>query len=219
MSDKGDASQSAMGLSPFQLEVAQLFFSLPASTGFLLAGGAALLAHRLTDRPTQDLDFFTAPERGDVSLARDELEAAVLDHNWRVERIQDVATFCRLLIRTEDDKLLIDLAVDSPPGSPGVITIAGPAFSRRELAGRKVIALFDRAEARDFVDVYLLSEHFSKDVLLTQAAEIDAGFSVEVFVDMLAALSRFTDADIPLPHPRVAELRGYFAGWAAELSE
>jgi hypothetical protein len=31
-------------LSAFQLEVARLFFALPASQGFLLAGGAALRA-------------------------------------------------------------------------------------------------------------------------------------------------------------------------------
>jgi hypothetical protein len=31
-------------LTAFQLEVARLFFTLPASNGFLLAGGAALLA-------------------------------------------------------------------------------------------------------------------------------------------------------------------------------
>lgn len=34
------------GLSAFQMEVARLFFALPASKGFLLAGGAALLAQR-----------------------------------------------------------------------------------------------------------------------------------------------------------------------------
>ena len=36
-------------------------FALPASRGFLLAGGAALLAQHLTARPTEDLDFFTRP--------------------------------------------------------------------------------------------------------------------------------------------------------------
>ena len=63
-------------LTAFQLEVARMFFALPASRGFLLAGGAALLAQHLTARPTEDLDFFTAPERGDVPAARDALEAA-----------------------------------------------------------------------------------------------------------------------------------------------
>ena len=47
-------------LTDFQLEVTRLFFGLPASKGFLLAGGAALLAQHLTARPTEDLDFFTA---------------------------------------------------------------------------------------------------------------------------------------------------------------
>ena len=46
------------GPSAFQIEVARMFFSLPASDGFLLAGGGALLASGLTNRPTKDLDFF-----------------------------------------------------------------------------------------------------------------------------------------------------------------
>ena len=81
------------GLPPFQLEVAQMFFALPASRGFLLAGGAALLAQHLTARPTEDLDFFTAPERGHVPAARDALEAAARQRGWITERIHDSDTF------------------------------------------------------------------------------------------------------------------------------
>lgn len=55
------AGDGRPGLPAFQLEVARVFFALPASKGFLLAGGAALLAQHLTARPTEDLDFFTAP--------------------------------------------------------------------------------------------------------------------------------------------------------------
>ena len=62
------ASDGQPELPAFQLEVTKLFFALPASKGFLLAGGAALLAQHLTTRPTEDLDFFTAPERGHVLL-------------------------------------------------------------------------------------------------------------------------------------------------------
>jgi Nucleotidyl transferase AbiEii toxin, Type IV TA system len=56
------ADDGQPGLPPFQLEVARMLFALPASRGFLLAGGAALLAQHLTARPTEDLDFFTAPQ-------------------------------------------------------------------------------------------------------------------------------------------------------------
>ena len=44
------------GLAPFQVEVARLLFALRASHGFLLAGGAALLAQRLTDRVVAGAD-------------------------------------------------------------------------------------------------------------------------------------------------------------------
>lgn len=139
----------AAGLSAFQLEVAHLFFSLRASRGFLLAGGGALLAQHLTSRPTDDLDFFTAPELGHVPSARDELEAAARRRGWSFERIQDSDTFCRLIIRSRNAEILVDLAVDAPPDEPGSVTIAGPTFAPEDLAGRKVLALFDRAAARD----------------------------------------------------------------------
>jgi hypothetical protein len=75
-SGSGAGAGRAPELTAFQMEVARLFFALPESEGFLLAGGAALLAQHLTARSTQDLDFFTAAERGHVSTARDALEAA-----------------------------------------------------------------------------------------------------------------------------------------------
>lgn len=79
-------------LTSFQIEVARLFFSLPASGGFLLAGGGALLAQGLTARPTQDLDFFTQPEAGDVGLARDQFLAAVRERGWDADQVQDGGT-------------------------------------------------------------------------------------------------------------------------------
>jgi hypothetical protein len=131
----------AAGLSAFQLEVAQLFFSLRASRGFLLAGGGALLAQHLTGRPTDDLDFFTAPELGHVPSARDELEAAARRRGWSVDRIQDSDTFCRLIIRSDNAEILVDLAVDAPPDQPGSVTIAGPTFSPEDLPDQPVSAL------------------------------------------------------------------------------
>ena len=45
-------------LSSLQIDIANLFFSLKESHGFLLAGGAALIAQGLIQRETDDLDFF-----------------------------------------------------------------------------------------------------------------------------------------------------------------
>src|SRR5215469_4700380 len=116
-------------LAAFQLEVARLFFALPASKGFLLAGGAALLAQHLTARPTEDLDFFTAPERGHVPAASDALETEARRRGWATERIHDSDTFCRMVVRSADAGVLVDLAVNAPPGLPASVTSAGPTLA------------------------------------------------------------------------------------------
>jgi hypothetical protein len=58
---------------------------------------------------------------------------------------------------------------------------------------RKLLALFDRAAARDFADVRLLARRFGKDVLLARAAQIDAGFDTATLASMIATLDRFAD--------------------------
>ena len=109
------ASDREPDLSAFQLEVARLFFALPACQGFPPPGGAALLAQHLTERPTEDLDAFTAPERGHVPAARDALEAAASQRGWYARRIHDSDTFCRIVselpVRSDD----LDLTIRQPP--------------------------------------------------------------------------------------------------------
>jgi predicted nucleotidyltransferase component of viral defense system len=213
------AGDSTPDLSAFQLEVARLFFTLPASRGFLLAGGAALLAQHLTARPTEDLDFFTAPEQGHVPAARDGLEAAGRQRGWSVQRIHDSDTFCRMLIRSAEAGVLVDVAVSAPPDLPASATPAGPTLAPEELAGHKLLALFDRAAARDFADVYVLAHRFGKDILLARAAQIDAGFDAKVLADMISTLDRFTDDEIPVPEgSSAAELRAFYAVWRSELA-
>ncbi|HEX3515251.1 MAG TPA: nucleotidyl transferase AbiEii/AbiGii toxin family protein [Trebonia sp.] len=195
---------SEPSLSAFQLEAAKLFFSLPASRGFLLAGGA---------------DFFTAPERGHVLAARDALEAAAGQRSWSVQRIHDSDTFCRMVIRSTNASVLIDLAVNAPPDLPPSDTPVGPTLAPEELAGHKLLALFDRAAARDFADVYVLARRFGKGALLARAGRIDAGFDTAVLADMIATLDRFTDDELPVPDgSSAAELRRFYATWRSELA-
>ena len=88
-----------------------------------------------------------------------------------------------------------------------------------ELAGHKLLALFDRAAAQDFADVYVLARRFGKDVLLARATQIDAGFDTRVLASMLATLDRFTDSEIPLPDDSSTdELRAFYATWRSELT-
>ena len=205
------------GLTDFQIEVTHLFFSLPASDGFLLAGGGALLASGLTTRPTQDLDFFGGPAQADIGAARDQFEAAVAQRGWRCERVQDSETFVRLRL-SGDDEVIVDLAIDVPAERPPVITIAGPTFDPEELAGRKLAALFGRAEARDFADVYALAQRFDRAVLIERAAEVDLGFDRRVLAEMMTTIDRFDDDELPVDPSDAAATRAFFQHWADELT-
>lgn len=204
------------GLTAFQVAVSQLFFGLDESAGYVVAGGAALLASDLITRPTQDLDLFVGAPVVSVTPAKDALLAALDKRRWGARIIHDDPMFCRLLV-TGEDEVLVDLALDSPASSTPELTILGPTLAPLELAGRKMLALFGRAEVRDFADVFRLAERFGKEALLAQASAADTGFDLVVLVQMLGSLDRFDDDEFPMAPDEVPVVRTFFRQWADEL--
>ena len=84
------------GLTDSQQEVARILFGLPESTGFALAGGSALVALGVIDRPTRDLDAFVAARAGDPSgdvgpLAAT-FSATLAGAGWDVEAVRQHRT-------------------------------------------------------------------------------------------------------------------------------
>jgi predicted nucleotidyltransferase component of viral defense system len=204
------------GLSDFQIQVARMFFSLPESDGFLLAGGSALLASGLTSRPTQDLDFFGEKDRVNVRDVCEQFLKETEKRAWKCDVLQSGDLFVRLYVKGQDE-VLVDIAIDAAAQFPPVISILGPTFSHEELAGRKLLALFDRAEARDFSDVYVLAEHFGKELLLLRASAIEISFDRLVLAEMMRSIRRFSDSEIPIDEALVQSVRLFFEEWANEL--
>lgn len=85
-----------VSLHPVQIEVAHLFFDLPESKGFLLAGAAGLADQGMTTRATEDLDLFTGPGQADVGLAAATFESAAAGRGWTTVRVRDAGEFVRL---------------------------------------------------------------------------------------------------------------------------
>ncbi len=205
-------------LSNLQVDLAAIFFLLDETADYLVAGGAALLASDLITRPTEDLDLFAASPTTSVTQAKDAFTQALHTRDYGVVIVQDGPTFCRMIITRTGEETLVDLAIDSPPHEQPTITILGPTLAPLELAGRKLLALFSRAEARDFADVYLLAQRFSKELLIEQAQALDAGFDRKVLAQMIRTLDRFDDHEIPVAADQLPELRRFFAEWASELA-
>ena len=168
-------------------------------------------------RPTQDLDLFASSPVASVDEAKAALVRALGRREYEVEAIHDSPTFCRLVVTARGDSVLVDLAIDSPPASPPTMTLLGPTLAPLELAGRKLLALFGRAEARDFADVYVLAQRFSKDAMQAEAVRLDSGFDIDVLAQMMATLERFDDHEIPLSTGEVLAARAFFADWSDRL--
>ena len=116
-------------------------------------------------------------------------------------------------------ELLVDLAVDSPPLGTPTLTAVGPTYPPEELAARKLLALFDRAEARDFVDLHTLSERFDLDRLLDLAAQLDVGFSPALLADVLPSISGSPMRSSSNSAEIHRELRAFFDRWRNHLVE
>lgn len=204
-------------LTPLQERLAGIVRELPEAGGFALAGAGGLVVRGLIERPTLDLDYFTIPGEEDaVTSLRDALERALdhagLDHS----RKRDLATFVRVEVSDGDDRCEIDLAIDyrALPAEPSRY---GPTLAVRELAANKVLALFDRAEARDFLDLVELTRHFELQSLMDLAGEKDAGFDTARFLESLASFHRFTPADFGVDAAEYHRLAAIVAKWENDL--
>lgn len=60
-----------------------------------------------------------------------------------------------------------------------------PIRSLPDLAADKTLALFGRASTRDFVDVYILLQHYELSQLMAWAQQKDPGFDQDWFVQAL----------------------------------
>jgi len=206
-------------LTDFQLKVTRLFFSLPASKGFLLAGGVALLAQHLTTRPTEDLDFFTAPgprprPRGTQRTGSRSMGTG-LGHRAHPRQRHILPARHPERHSRSGHRSRRGYATGLPCLFHRRRAHAGSRGTRRAQAAR---AIRPGRGTGDFADVRLLARRFGKDVLLARAAQIDAGFDTGTLAGMIATLDRFADDEIPVPEgSSAAELRAFYAEWRSEL--
>lgn len=203
-------------LTALQRRVARRMAGLLEAESFALAGGAALIMHGLVQRATRDLDFFaTASDavRGVVPI----LEEALRSDGLVVVRRRDFPGFVRLEVTDESGEIVeVDLAFDARllRSQAGEL---GPILHPDELAADKVLALYGRAEARDFHDVAALARHYPTERLLELAASKDRGFDRRRFTEVLGAIDRLRDLDFPDPS-RADQLRGWFEQWRRALA-
>ncbi len=204
-------------LSEAQLEVARIVAALPEAEEFALAGGAALIVQGKVDRETRDLDFFGLDPES-VNRLLPAAEQALRKEGFDVSRVVESSGYARLLVVGLHGVTELDLAADARI----LPTVAGPGFrvlSGAELAADKVLAIFGRAEARDFVDLMAVERHFGIQHLFDLALDKDPGFRPVVFAEMLDRFGRLRREEFPLSDNDYSELLWQTRVWRSAAME
>jgi hypothetical protein len=195
--------------------------------GLALAGGYAIRAHGMGNRPSGDVDLFTDwQRRADFPAVVDLVIEALTKSGFVVNVDARADTFARLLViprgepDTEPQKM--ELAADWRAHPPVTLNI-GPVLHPDDAVNNKMAALYGRALARDFLDIdaVLASGRYSGGQLLQLAETADSGFDRAMFADTLGALDQISDAAFApygVDAAAIQRLRQRFADWRKELT-
>jgi hypothetical protein len=198
-------------LTPLQERIAVLVAASFEGSDFALAGGAALISQGLVDRKTGDLDFFGSSEQV-LAERLPAIISALEQDGMTVEVRRSTAQFARIVIRGMDSETEVDFGLDGRlfPIEQGPFS---PVLASRELAVDKVLAVFGRAEARDFVDLFALEEFFRLEDLFALAKEKDRGFDAKVFAEMTRRMTVLDASEFEMAESDFLSLIGAVERW------
>ncbi|HEX4831482.1 MAG TPA: nucleotidyl transferase AbiEii/AbiGii toxin family protein [Trebonia sp.] len=215
-----------MPIDALQREVASIALRTAARHGFALAGGNALIAHGIIDRPTDDVDLFSDQETA-VTDAAEAVEGALRQAGFEAERRNRTAGLEDVFYGMGEG--LAEWIITAPGGQQTMLQMAyfdrtrgpvtmdvGPVLDLEDLAGWKTVALVSRVEPRDYVDIAAALEHYTVDRLISLARRLDPGLEDRDFADAGAQLDRMPDgifARYSLSPADVARLREEFTAW------
>ena len=186
-----------MALDPLQERITRAALALPEAHTLALAGGGAMIAHGLVDRATHDVDLFTEIDPDEAVRVASALREALNAGGLEISAAARPPHANRFVAHDPTSGLSCEVEVFPDGGRlrPTVRLDLGPVLHLDDLAADKTLALWGRAEVRDYVDVVALLQRYSTDQLLQLAAEKDAGFTIPTFRDALTAIGRFDPED------------------------
>jgi hypothetical protein len=215
-----------MPISKLQREVATVALRAAARHGFALAGGNALIAHGIIDRPTEDVDLFSDRETG-VTAAAQAVEDALREAGFQAER-RDLAGGLEdlfegigeglaewIITAPDEQQTMLQMAYFDRRHGPVTMDV-GPVLDLEDLAGWKTVALVSRVEPRDFADTAATLQYYTVDELISFARRLDSGLESRDFADAGRQLDRMPDgvfARYGLGPQEVARLRERFTAW------
>lgn len=212
-------------MDAFHERLARVALVRAAAYGFCLAGGYAVQAHGLLERPSEDVDLFTTMDaEGQFPEAVASVVEAYTNDGLAVSTLVVTPGFARLSVTDPVSGVTskVELGIDWRAHPPTALAI-GPVLHADDAVANKVCALYSRAQARDYIDVdaALNSDCYGGDDLLRLASDHDPGFDAATFADALRAVRRLPVAEFTaygLSDTDVAVLVERFMRWAQSIN-
>lgn len=208
-------------LTPLQKNFIHKFSESSFQKSFFLTGGTALAAFYLKHRLSEDLDFFTE-EEGLVRQVLPWLQKTADVLNLKLEVQRQTQSFLCCYFHTQgDDPLKIDFAQDSPFRLEKTQLQAAYQIyvdNLTDISCNKLSALYDRAESKDFVDLYFLSREFLPfDQILAKAKHKHIGLEDYWLAQALQRVETLSKLPRMLKPVTLEDLKKFFLPLAKSL--
>lgn len=210
-------------------QVAFVALTAAARYGFALAGGNALILHKISDRYTQDVDLFTDSGQQAVQEASAAVEAALAAAGFQAEKTpNDSAELIEIfgyeppglaewtVTSAGGEQTLLQLSYFDRAWEPVVMDGIGPVVSVEDAVGRKISAWGTRAEVRDALDVAGAMERYGIPDLVGFARRLDPGLTGQDLADAARRVDHTADesfAAYGLTPADIARVRDRLAAW------
>jgi hypothetical protein len=200
-------------------QLLEIGFGAGSDLGLVLAGGYALSAHELVDRPSRDIDFATATALPLPEVV-DRLVGAYERAGFTADIVEATPRMARMIVTTASGTCEVDLLKEAI-GPPAWLSI-GPVLALDDAVGLKVRALHERAAHRDYIDIHAANAQLSWTELETRGARHTPGFSLEELANRLGNIGDLDDhtfATYGLDEAAIAELRRWAVSWETDIRE
>lgn len=207
-------------LTPLQQTFLKAFFKSYLGEKFFLTGGTALAEFYLKHRLSEDLDLFTIDQNLDFDFVNAEINKLAYQLSLTIGHQIASPTFNQYIFRQKEETLKVDVVKDVPIqfGKPkkvhGIII-----DSLENITVGKLLALFGRAHAKDFIDLYFIFKKLqvSFQKIFELAKKKDLGLSEFYLAHMMLQIQRLEEFPETLKPFEKDQLVKFFLNLADKL--